>query len=332
MTDEFDQDTGEIIETPRSPMVQPQMRPLASVDVTEVCTALAKAQGEFDAPKRTKEAKISGTTRQGLDYSYAYKYAPLEEIIRAVQKPMAEAGLSRQQYLVSRGGQWFVRTIIWHMSGQWISSDYPVFPEAMTGPKFAAAVTYAKRQGLSLAVCLAPEDDLDAPDTEVAQTTERPTTKGATRTARPTPPPVASPAANRETASAGSRQGDVTAATESRGPSATGNGRDSAPLSPRKLMWVKSKFSEQSCEINPGLVPGGWSEWERLYLMFVANAENEEQIEKLRRDNEEHLKAFRAAHKEDVWIAFSTEIAANIKRLRGQDAVTPGETQGVLMG
>lgn len=157
---DFDRDTGEIIPPePYSPPAVAVMRPLASAETTEVCTALSKAQGEFEAPKRTKSATIR--PRDG-GQGYQYAYAPLEEIIRVVQKPMAAAGLSRQQYLVSRGNMWFVRTIIWHVSGQWISSDYPVFAEAMTAQKFASGVTYAKRQGLCLAVGLAPEDDDDA--------------------------------------------------------------------------------------------------------------------------------------------------------------------------
>jgi len=159
MMSEFDTETGEIIESARVDMpptqlgVQPRMQPLASADVTDVCTALAKAQGQIEAPKRTKEVKAG---------SYSYSYAPLEEVIRVIQKPLAEHGLSRQQYLVSRTGQWFVRTIIWHVSGQWISSDYPIFVEQMTQQKFQSGVTYAKRQGLCLALGLAPEDDDDA--------------------------------------------------------------------------------------------------------------------------------------------------------------------------
>jgi hypothetical protein len=169
MSDTYDHDpeTGEIHEPPRLPVAVPTMRPLASLDTTEVCTALAVAQGAFEAPKRTKTATI--TPREGRGYSYAY--APLEEVVRVIQKPMADNGLSRQQYLVSKGGNWFVRTIIWHVSGQWISSDYPIFAEAMTQQKFQSGVTYAKRQGLSLALGLAPEDDDDAnvADSNVAQ-------------------------------------------------------------------------------------------------------------------------------------------------------------------
>lgn len=284
---DVDLDTGEIIAdgaAPRMPAVQsPIMRPLASVETTQVCTALAKAQGEFDAPKRTKPAKISGTTRDGNRYEYSYKYAPLEEIISAVQKPMAAVGLSRQQYLVSRGNQWFVRTIIWHISGEWISSDYPVFPEAMTGPKFAAAVTYAKRQGLSLAVCLAPEDDLDVAD---AEPVSQPQTQGATRAARPPSPPV-QPVATSPVTSAAAQSGSGMS-------SDTGDGS----ASPKQLQWITDFLASDSYEADPKKV-GSWATFERIIVAAAAHAAAIDQVTKLRIDNENHLAAFAGAKPKD---------------------------------
>lgn len=193
---DYDQETGEVIDQPGVPALQPRMQPLASPETREVCTALAIAQGQFEAPKRTKKADAG---------RYTYTYAPLEEVIRVIQKPMAENGLSRQQYLVSRHGQWFVRTIIWHISGQWISSDYPIFADDLTQQKFQSGVTYAKRQGLSLALGLAPEDDDDANvadgrpatvqgRTEAPRTQERPQghlTTGNGVDATPEPPKAA---------------------------------------------------------------------------------------------------------------------------------------------
>lgn len=135
----------------------PQLVPLASPSCGQVCAALAIAQGEFKTPRRTKQATIKGT-----GYSYAYAYAPLEEIVDAVKEALARNGLARHQYLVSRGGQPVMRTIIWHASGEWIASDYPIHPTKEGAQGFASGVTYARRYGLSLALGLAPEDDDDA--------------------------------------------------------------------------------------------------------------------------------------------------------------------------
>jgi hypothetical protein len=136
---------------------QPVFIPLASPSCGQVCTALAAAQGAFKTPKRTKEATIRGS-----GYNYTYKYAPLEEIVDAVKEALSANGLARHQYLVSRGGQPIMRTIIWHASGEWLASDYPIHPTKEGPQGFASGVTYARRYGLSLALGLAPEDDDDA--------------------------------------------------------------------------------------------------------------------------------------------------------------------------
>jgi hypothetical protein len=163
MTD-YDQESGELIEArPQVPAVPQQaIVPLASPNCAQVWGALAIAQGKFEAPKRTKEGKIQGTTKTGRDYNYSYKYAPLEEVERVIKAPLAENSLFRQQYLVSRGGQWFIRTLIGHASGEWIACDYPVFVDRAGSQGFASGVTYARRYGLSLILGLSPEDDDDA--------------------------------------------------------------------------------------------------------------------------------------------------------------------------
>ena len=136
---------------------QPVFLPLASPSCAQVCAALAIAQGAMKTPKRTKEATIKGN-----GYSYTYKYAPLEEIVDAVKEALAANGLARHQYLVTRGSQPVMRTIIWHASGEWLASDYPIHPTKEGPQGFASGVTYARRYGLSLALGLAPEDDDDA--------------------------------------------------------------------------------------------------------------------------------------------------------------------------
>lgn len=200
--EKIDRETGEVVEAPPVP-ARAEMRPLASPDVTEVCKALARAQGTMEAPQRTKKGKIEGTARSGRDYSFEYAYAPLEEILRVLRKPFLESDLCLQQYIVTRAGQWFVRTILWHQSGQWLSSDYPVFAEQMTGQKFAGAVTYAKRQGLCLVCAIAPEDDQDlqeqaeAPPAHVRNGAVVPVSSTPQRATRANP--AAAPPANPET-------------------------------------------------------------------------------------------------------------------------------------
>lgn len=136
--------------------------PIASIE--QVCEALAAAQGEFKAPQRTKTAKVKGQSRNGSEYAYEYKYAPLEEIINSVKETLAKNDLFYYQYLLPPRFN-VMRTVIRHASGEFIASDYPVFPTKEGAAGFASGVTYARRYGLSLALGLAPEDDDDNTET-----------------------------------------------------------------------------------------------------------------------------------------------------------------------
>lgn len=165
--DGFDRETGEIIEQrPQLPAMvesRPQNLIFASANPGEVFGALCVMQGTMTSPKRTKDAKVEGETAGGRKYEYTYKYAPLEEIISAVQRPMADAGLAYRQFLASREGQWVMRTVIAHRSGEWFGCDYPIFWNQKKGMQgFASGVTYARRYGLMLALGIAAEDDDDA--------------------------------------------------------------------------------------------------------------------------------------------------------------------------
>lgn len=189
-----------VIERPEDlPVPRPVFQPLASPSTKEICTALAIAQGQFRAPKRTKEATVQGTTSRGQPYSYKFSYAPLEEIVEAVKEGLAANGLARHQYLATRGDQPIIRTIIWHASGEWIASDYPIHPSKEGAQGFASGVTYARRYGLSLALGLAPEDDDDGnmADGTVAEVRGKPAARRSAP-AVPTPnfiPPLETPKA-----------------------------------------------------------------------------------------------------------------------------------------
>lgn len=164
--DDYDRDTGEIVERAQLPAMhesRPQNLIFASAECGEVFGALCEMQGDMQAPKRTKEAKVQGKTKAGATYEYKYSYAPLDEIIGAIKLPMKTAGLAYRQFLAARGGQHVMRTIIAHRSGQWLGTDYPIFWDESRGMQgFASGVTYARRYGLMLALGIAAEDDDDA--------------------------------------------------------------------------------------------------------------------------------------------------------------------------
>ena len=136
--------------------------PYGSRTMGSVWAALAQAQAEIKPPARDKEAKITSRDRG----SYSYRYAPLEAVLAAVTPPLAKHGLGKLQYPFRRGASWFLRTIIFHAESQeWVGCDYPLFSD---GPQFAgmqrfqSAVTYARRNGLTLLCAISPVDDDDA--------------------------------------------------------------------------------------------------------------------------------------------------------------------------
>lgn len=174
MSEEFDRTTGEIVERTSAPVRVPAR--YESPETGQFAEALAAAQGEMEAPKRTKPGVIRGTTKAGRDYEYKYSYAPFEEVVRVIREPLSKHGITYHQGLVSRGDVYFVRTFLRHSgTGQWIASDYPVIADRPGMQGFAGAVTYAKRYGLSLVVGLAAEDDDDG---GTAAETDLPPIKG----------------------------------------------------------------------------------------------------------------------------------------------------------
>jgi hypothetical protein len=61
-------------------------------------------------------------------------------------------------------------TTLAHSSGEWVASDWPVcsVSETATPHRMGAALTYARRYALFTLVGIAGEDDLDAPNLDLA--------------------------------------------------------------------------------------------------------------------------------------------------------------------
>lgn len=119
-----------------------------SDDITELCKALHKAQGEMKAVKK-------GTSN---DF-FKSKYADLASIIEEMQPLLNKHGLAVTHLPIGDGEKVGVATILLHVSGQWIRSDVLVKP-VKTDPQAAgSAITYCRRYGMSAVLNLATEDD-----------------------------------------------------------------------------------------------------------------------------------------------------------------------------
>lgn len=127
--------------------------------------AMAEFQRKCPAIKKTKEARIA--TRSGP--GYAYRYAPLDEIMSVIQPVMGPLGLSVSWRSRVEPTQVVVSCRVSHTLGHHEESGEIAMPivqgdgTGATPPqRVGIAATYAKRYSLLGIIGLAPEDDDDA--------------------------------------------------------------------------------------------------------------------------------------------------------------------------
>ena len=125
--------------------------------------AIAKFQSVCPEVQKTK--KVMNKDGQ----SVRYQYAPLDEIIKKIKKPLADNGLSYSWDVTNAEGLITATVKVTHMLGYSETSSFqvPVDKEGfMTAPqKYASALTFAKRYTLTNALGISTgEEDTDATD------------------------------------------------------------------------------------------------------------------------------------------------------------------------
>jgi hypothetical protein len=118
--------------------------------------ALAKAQAEIRNATVNKENAFVGS-----------KYADLGSVWDAIREPLTSNGLSITQTFEPDGDGILLFTILWHSSGQSITSVLPLIG-VKDNHTLGSAATYARRYSLAAMVGCAPEGDDD--DGNQAQT------------------------------------------------------------------------------------------------------------------------------------------------------------------
>lgn len=142
-------------------------------ETKELAIALAKAQGQIKAAKKTSEnpAFTRGTKKS--------MYADIGEVIETIQKPASDNGLSVIFDYKLEGDTLFIMYILMHSSGEkYMGSPVPMFLRDKTVHGFGASNTFMRRQLLKSIYQIPEEDD----DGNVAS--EKPEIQG-----RPNPPP-----------------------------------------------------------------------------------------------------------------------------------------------
>src|SRR5215831_4701788 len=148
----------------------------SSESVAALAAALAKAQAELVNPEKSETATIR-TGRPG-EAERSFRYASLASGLDIVRKTLGQHEIATVQTteIDQTARMVSLTTTLAHSSGEWIASDWPVCPIAdMASPmRMGAALTYARRYALFTLVGIAGEDDLDAPDLCVVETTPGP--------------------------------------------------------------------------------------------------------------------------------------------------------------
>lgn len=130
---------------------------MKSEHVNELATALAKAQGDI------KNAVVNKTNPH-----FKNKYADLSSVRDSIQAPLAKNGLAYTQVMEIRENGMVLVTTLWHTSGQWIASEYPL-PATARPQEMGSALTYARRYSLSAIVGNSADEDDDAEGAETAK-------------------------------------------------------------------------------------------------------------------------------------------------------------------
>jgi len=128
------------------------------VKLSKLIEALSKAQ-----------AVIQGAVKDSKNPFFHSTYADLASIWEACRKPLTDNGLAVIQITKMIEGKLYLETILSHISGESISSVYPLNPMrqekergwfASEDPQsLGSALTYARRYTLAAIVGVSPEDD-----------------------------------------------------------------------------------------------------------------------------------------------------------------------------
>src|SRR2546421_8543602 len=142
----------------------------SSETIGAIAGALAKAQIELANPKKSLIATIQSPFPRENDRSF--RYASLSSGLDLVRKALGAHEIATVQTTSIDDNAGLIRltTTLAHSSGEWVASDWPVCSVSETAAphRMGAALTYARRYALFTLVGIAGEDDLDAPNLDLA--------------------------------------------------------------------------------------------------------------------------------------------------------------------
>lgn len=130
-----------------------------STSLDKFAAALAKAQGSFEAPKKTKCVVVKGDRGD-----FTYYYADLADCLGMALPILSKNGLSVMQSVSNNSSGLSVDTTILHESGQYLrgSMSMSIAEGRMSAAqKIGATITYLRRYHLTAMLGIASEEDSD---------------------------------------------------------------------------------------------------------------------------------------------------------------------------
>lgn len=148
--------TAPVLERPK----QREHLPLHSENLDQLLPSLLAAQKAFPEIPRSREVTVRSDRGQ-----YTFAYAPLDAIAKAVDPQLHEHNLLVTQTPVRYVDGDFMRTVLFHTSGQFLANETPINASASaTSAQYGGAQTYARRYGKSGLLDITTETDNDDPE------------------------------------------------------------------------------------------------------------------------------------------------------------------------
>lgn len=120
-----------------------------SENISELVGALSKAQG-----------KMRPAIHNKINPHFKNHYADLASCMEACRLPLSENGLSVMQFVEQKEGNYFLVTMLAHVSGQFIKSFLPLQMKNPTCQALGSELTYLKRYGISAMLGIVADADV----------------------------------------------------------------------------------------------------------------------------------------------------------------------------
>lgn len=138
-----------------------------SEEIKDIVTALTKAQ-----------AIMKPAVFNRINPHFKTRYADFKSCMDACRAPLADNGIAVIQSCETSDGKINLITMLAHISGQWMKSEFPLIASKMDSQGIGSAMTYAKRYSLcGMVGIVADEEGDDDGETAVGRGIQEDTSK-----------------------------------------------------------------------------------------------------------------------------------------------------------